>query len=44
MQQVKIIKKYKKLEPGMTPVVDETYAALLVKKGVAEKVGTEKKK
>lgn len=44
MLQVKIVKKYKKLEPGMTPTVDETYAALLIKKGVAEKVGAEKKK
>jgi hypothetical protein len=37
MIQVKIIKDYKMLKAGDTPMVDEAYAALLMKKGAIAK-------
>jgi hypothetical protein len=36
MTQVKIVKAYKKLNPGDMPIVDDGYADILIKKGVAE--------
>jgi len=36
MQKVKIIKDYKMMKVGDTPTVDDAYAIVLIKKGVAE--------
>lgn len=36
MKQIKIIKGYKKLAIGDTPIVEDAYAAILIKKGIAE--------
>ena len=44
MVQVKITKEYKKLKVGDSPSVDDAYAAILIKKGVAEKVAPKKDK
>jgi hypothetical protein len=44
MLQVKIIKDYKMMKIGDTPIVDDAYAAILITKGVAEKPKVEAKK
>lgn len=43
MLQVKITKDYKMLKVGDTPNVDDAYAAVLIKKGVATKFEAPKK-
>lgn len=44
MKQVKITKPYKLLKAGDTPNVEDTYADILVKKGVAVIVEPKEKK
>lgn len=43
MTIVKITKDYKMLKIGDTPNVDDAYATMLIKKGVAAKVEAKKK-
>lgn len=42
--QVKIKKAYKKMKIGDMPNVDNAYGAILIKKGIAEKVPEKKSK